>query len=428
MCYPDQPNYDVKACTFIASQWFNSTWHATDPVSIDYPIWSNNSCNPIYPNGTSVTGDTAAGAKGCSLGAYPAYVVNATSPGQIGTALKWAATKNIRVVVKSTGHSITGRSVGYGSLSIWTHHLLGIEYIEDFQPASCAVESGSIRAARVAAGHTGIEVLLEMAKHSAVAITGANPDVGLVGWLTGGGHGRLTQTYGMGVDQLLEATIVTPDGEIHLANPCVNPDLFFAIRGGGGGTYGVVTEMVVKAYPSPKTTMHTFQVMSLGNATASEYFDFIGFVHADMQRLKEGGLSGYYYIVGPPTVPTLSFAWSFMVFDAPNGTVEKLMSPIEEYLNQRNHAFAYSQSIQYAATYLDIFNGTYSNEAVATGGSILGSRLMSPESLADAILTAKVLAEIGPSPDLSKPNVCLSFHSYVLCSNRRKFIGADLWC
>lgn len=408
VCYTDQPNYDAGACTFIASQWFNSTWHASDPVSIDYPIWTNNSCNPIYPNGTSVTGDAAAGAKGCSLGAYPAYVVNATNPEQIGMALKWADAKNIRVIVKSTGHSHAGRSVGYGSLSIWTHHLRGIKYIEDFQPTSCPVESGGFRAARVTAGHTGIEVLLEMAKHNMVAITGANPDVGLVGWLTGGGHGRLTQTYGMGVDHLLEATIVTPDGDIRLANPCVNPDLFFAIRGGGGGTFGVVTEMVVKVYPSPRTTFHNFQLMSLGNTTAAEFYDFMGFLHADMPRLKDGGLSGYYYIVGPPTVPTLSFAWAFMVFDAASGTVERLMTPIENYLNERSRLFAYTQSLQHADTYLDIFNGTYTNEAVATGGSAIGSRLMSPESLGNPNVTAKVLVEIGPIPNVSKPNVCLS--------------------
>ncbi|KAH7381401.1 hypothetical protein DE146DRAFT_740540 [Phaeosphaeria sp. MPI-PUGE-AT-0046c] len=411
VCYSDQANYDAEACTFIVSQWFNSTWHATDPVSIDYPIWANNSCNPIYPNGTSVTGDASAGTKGCSMGAYPAYVVNATTSEQVSTALKWASAKDIRVVVKSTGHSITGRSVGYGSLSIWTHHLRGIEYIEDFQPTSCQVETSGLRAARVAAGHTGIEVLLEIAKYDAVAITGANPDVGLVGWLTGGGHGRLTQTYGMGVDHLLEATIITPDGESRLTNPCENPDLFFAVRGGGGGTFGVVTEMVIQVLPSPKTTFHTFRVMSLSTTMAPEFYDFIGFLHTEMPRLKDGGLSGYYYIVGPPTVPTLSFAWTFMAFDAPNGTVERLMMPIEGYLKQRNHLFASSQSIEYADTYLDIFNGTYTNEAVATGGPAIGSRLMSSESLADANLTAKVLAKIGPSPDIFKPNLIFQSQS-----------------
>jgi hypothetical protein len=341
------------------------------------------------------------------MGAYPAYVVNATTPEQIGVALKWAQKRNIRIVVKSTGHSYAGRSVGHGSLSIWTHHLLGIAYIEAFQPTACAVKS-PLEAARIAAGHTGIDVLLETAKHNAVAITGANPSVGIVGWLTGGGHGPLTQTYGMGVDHLLEATIVTPTGEILLTNACKHPDLFFAIRGGGGGTFGIVTEIVVKVYPSPKTASHTFTVTSLPSTRATDFYDFIGFIHTELQRLKQGGMQGYYYIIGPPSVPTLSFAWRFMVFGKPNGTIQDLMEPIEIYLNARSRLFAYEQDIKYADTYLDIYNGTYTNESVANGGFAYGSRLMSPESLEDANITARVFAQIGPSHDASGPNVCRS--------------------
>jgi hypothetical protein len=88
--------------------------------------------------------------------------------------------KNIRVVVKSTGHSITGCSVGAASLSIWTHYLRGISYISDFMPTSFKAGKG-VQAARIAAGHTVIDVLRAMAKHNAVAITGANPSVEIVG-------------------------------------------------------------------------------------------------------------------------------------------------------------------------------------------------------------------------------------------------------
>jgi hypothetical protein len=338
------------------------------------------------------------------MGAYPAYVINATSPEQISTALKWAGQNDIRVIVKSTGHSYAGRSIGYASLSIWTHNLRGVEYIEDFKPTSCP-HNGTMKAARVAAGQTGMEVQLEMSKHNLLAITGANPDVGLVGWLTGGGHGFLTQTYGMGADNLLEATIVTPNGEVLLTNPCNNAELFYAIRGGGGGTYGVVTEVIVRVYPTPKTTSHTLKVTSLAPDKVSEFYDCLGFLHAEMQRLKDGGMQGYYYVAGPPTVPTLSLAWTFMLFDKPSDMVEKLMRPIEVYLDERKGLFGYEQEIKHADTYLNIFGGEYDNELVATGGSAYGSRLMSARSLADPKVTAKVLRQIGPSNDSSQPNV-----------------------
>ncbi|KAF1850181.1 FAD-binding domain-containing protein [Cucurbitaria berberidis CBS 394.84] len=362
VCYPDQPSYDEEACTFVASQWFNSTWHAANPVSVDYPLWTNNSCNPIWPNGTSLTGDVTAGARGCSIGAYPAYVVNSTAPEQVAVALMWADKHNLRVVVKSTGHSLLGRSIGYGSLSIWTHHLRGIDYIEDFKPTSCPID-GKLAAARIAAGHTGVEVHTELSKHSAIVVTGANPDVGLVGWLTGGGHGPLSRTYGMGADNLLEATIVTPDGKKLLANPCKHSDIFFAIRGGGGG-----------------------------------------FIHAEMPRLKDGGMQGYYYVGGLPIVPSLSFQWSFYLYDKPNGTVERLMAPVEEYLKDRGHLFAHQSNITHADTYFDYFGAALANEQVATGGIAIGSRLLSARSLSDPNATAKVFANIGPSTDPLKPN------------------------
>jgi hypothetical protein len=342
------------------------------------------------------------------MGTYPAYVVNTTTTEQVRIALKWAKEKNVRVVIKSTGHSIAGRSVGAGSLSIWTHYLRGIEYTADFTPSSCAGH-GTFEAARIAAGHTGIDVLQAMAKQGKVAITGANPSVGIVGWMTGGGHGPLTQTYGMGVDHLLEASIVTPDGELLVTNPCQHSDLFFAIRGGGGGTFGVVTEVVVRVYSSPQTTRHSFSITSFASTSSTEFYGLMGFLHAELQRLKDGGMQGYYYIAGPPIVPTLSFMWTFYLFDKPTGAVEILMEPIEAVLNDRQHLFEWEKDVRYAETYLDIYNGTYTNEPVATGSAAYGSRLMSPKSLADANRTASVLEEIGPSGDATRPNASTTY-------------------
>ncbi len=405
MCYPDQPNYSEAACAYVASQWFNSSWHATDPVSIDYPVWANNSCNPIWPNGTSVTGDPDAGIRGCSIGAYPVYVVNVTTTEQISTALQWADRRNIRIIIKSTGHSFLGRSVGYGSLSIWTHHMRGIEYIESFEPTECPVPS-ALAAARVAAGHTGYEVLSELEKHGAVIVTGANPDVGVVGWLTSGGHGALSQTYGMGADNLLEATIVTASGKVLVANPCKNADIFFAIRGGGGGTYGVVTEVVVKAFPTPKSTAHILQLASLRPDISTEFWDLIGFLHAEFPRLKEAGMQGYYFFGGIPFVPTLSLQWIFLLHgDHPEGTLKKLISPIEEYLDDRKDLFIYRTTIKSANTFFSLWGAVAVNEAVATGGAAMGSRLLDAESLSNASLTSQLFAEIGPSVHPSKPNV-----------------------
>jgi hypothetical protein len=306
----------------------------------------------------------------------------------------------------STQTLTVNRSTGYAALSIWTHNLRSISYQPTFSPTSCpSTYTGP--AVRIAAGHTSLEVQSYLSNYSSIIVTGGNPSVGLIGWLTGGGHGLLSSSYGMGADNLLEASIVLPSGHILLANSCVHPDLFFAIRGGGGGTFGVVTEIVVKAFPSPKTTMHTFKLAALSPNTTTQFWVLMGFIHAQMADLKAGGMQGYYFLVGPPAYPTLAFLWVFYLYDKPVGTVEKLISPIVKRLEEEKGVFGYESEITHTDTYWESWGEIFSNELVANGGSAYGSRLMSPESLSDPNETAKVFEEIGPS--VGKPNVRLPF-------------------
>ena len=366
VCYPDEPNYNEDNCARIRERWFNSPFHASDPVSIAYPVWTNNSCNPIFPNGTSLTGDPDAGSRGCNTATYPTYVVNATSASQAATALEWAGEKNIRVVVKATGHSYNGRSTGAASLSIWTHHLRGLDVVDTFHPASCNLP-GPVDAVRAAAGHTNGEIQEHLSGLGRVIVSGANPSVGIVGWLTGGGHGFLSSSYGMGSDNLLEATIALPSGAVVVANPCQHADIFAAVRGGGGGTFGVVTDVVLKTYPSPKTTLHVFTLSAQEGVPAGFFWAAMGYLHGQMQRLKEGGVGGYYYITGPPLSPSLSLSWALMLFDAPPSALQTLLAPVERYLEERGELFAYSTNVTRADRYWDIARHI-PNEPVATGG------------------------------------------------------------
>lgn len=394
VCYVNEPNYDEEECSRVRERWFDSTFHGSDPISVDYPIWTNNSCNPIYPNGTSITGDPTAGERGCDATTYPAFVVNATSADQVATALKWAGEKNIHVVVKATGHSYTGRSIGGSSLSVWTHNFRGLKYIENFRPNSCS-HLDTFSAVRVAAGHTNGEIQAYLDLHSQIIVSGANPSVGIVGWLTGGGHGFLSSTYGMGSDNLLEATIVLPNGSIITTNPCQYTDIFFAIRGGGGGTFGIITEVVLRTHSSPQTSMHVFRLAALPETTDEQFWNAMGYVHAQMPALKEGGMAGYYYIAGPPAAPTLSLIWAFMLFDKPNGTAEALMAPIETHFTAHADAFTFSTNLTHAPSYFALASHM-ANEPVATGSSTYVSRLLPASSLTNTSLTAQNLRLVGP--------------------------------
>ena len=101
-CYAGNPFQSSELCNDVIDNWGYSAFHASLPESINYPLWANNSCLP--PNATGYSPDV-----GCHVGGYPQYVANVTTQAQIAVALRWAAARNVRVVVKGTGHDLNGR-------------------------------------------------------------------------------------------------------------------------------------------------------------------------------------------------------------------------------------------------------------------------------------------------------------------------------
>lgn len=92
------------------------------------------------------------------------------------------------------------------------------------------------------------------------------------GFLFGGGHSPLSSMYGLAADQVLSMEVVTANGRFVTASETSNPDLFWALRGGGGSTFGVVTSVVVKAYPKIKVTTMTYVLMTGPNVTADQFW------------------------------------------------------------------------------------------------------------------------------------------------------------
>ena len=109
--------------------------------------------------------------------------------------------------------------------------------------AAVSVEAGAIW------GHVYQEVMVKAGRY---AQGGGCMTVGVAGFLNGGGFGSLSKQFGVGAASLIEAEVVTADGETRLANACSNPDLFWALKGGGGG-FGVVTRVTVRTHALPDT-------------------------------------------------------------------------------------------------------------------------------------------------------------------------------
>ncbi|KAG2006452.1 hypothetical protein GB937_008740 [Aspergillus fischeri] len=409
VCYPNEPNYNPSECTTVLANWTKSSFHSADPVSVDDPVWSHNSCNPIYPNGTSITGNVHAGLQGCTIGNYPVYVINATEAEHIQAGILFAKQWNLRLNIKNTGHG-SDRSINQGSLSIWTHHMKEIQFHENFQLHQCRkLESGgniTTMAATLGAGVQDGEMFAALAKHNAMAVGGTNMDVGVVGWATGGGHGLATGMYGMGADNIIEAKIVTPAGNIVTANACQHEDLFWAIRGGGGGTYGVIVSVTVQAHPMPMLTMIKLMLSARNRTTEHEWYRLVAKAHRYLADLQDNGIHGYYTLSSSP----LAMDGALLLYNAKNGTADKLLRPFQNFL--KNHETIVTAAVEPINTLplYDIVQTMPSIESVGKTEVAKASRFIpqrafeeNVERLAD---TLELIMSRQDSPDgVSSPSI-----------------------
>ncbi|MGH6971222.1 MAG: FAD-binding protein, partial [Caulobacteraceae bacterium] len=197
-----------------------------------------------------------------------AYAVAAASAADVAAAIRFARARNVRLVVKGAGHSYLGASNAPDSLLVWTKPMDAVEVHEAFTPRGSAAEP----VPAVSVGGGGIWL------HAYQAVTGAAgryvqgggcTTVGVPGLVMGGGFGSYSKAYGTAAGSLLEAEIVTADGRVRVVNATLEPDLFWALKGGGGGTFGVVTRLTLATHPLPET----FGALRLSiKATSDEAF------------------------------------------------------------------------------------------------------------------------------------------------------------
>jgi hypothetical protein len=119
------------------------------------------------------------------------------------------------------------------------------------------------------------------------------------------GHGPLTNQYGLGVDQWLEFKVVTADGSVQVANKVSNPDLFWAIRGGGGGAFGVVVQATVKVYPRVPIAAYSWHIASntasvlnaagIGSG-ADGLYDAMEHLARNIPSIADNGSSAHLYL------------------------------------------------------------------------------------------------------------------------------------
>jgi FAD/FMN-containing dehydrogenase len=181
------------------------------------------------------------------------YALAARNAQDIAAAVNFARENNLRLAIKGGGHSYQGTSNAPDSLLIWTRHMHDIKMRDAFVPQGCEHALKPQAAVTLGAGTIGIQAYDAVITKGGKYVQGGGClTVGLAGLIQGGGFGSFSKHYGTAAGSLLEAEVVTSDGQIRIANACTNPDLFWALKGGGGGTFGVVSRLTVRTHDLPE--------------------------------------------------------------------------------------------------------------------------------------------------------------------------------
>src|SRR5690349_9800102 len=184
--------------------------------------------------------DSARAAWNLALDQQPAVVARPRNADEVMAVVEYARDNGLRIAVQAAGHSAGGLAgVGDGTLLLKTGRMTGAE-----------IDAPS-RRARVAAGAKWQDVSTLASPQGLSALSGSSAEVGVVGYTLGGGHGWLSRMHGLACNSVTAAEVVTADGRHLRVDHDNDPDLFWALRG-GGGNFGVVTALEFDLHPVPE--------------------------------------------------------------------------------------------------------------------------------------------------------------------------------
>ncbi|KAF2469921.1 FAD binding domain-containing protein [Lindgomyces ingoldianus] len=383
-CYEDSvyDDYDVTECASVTSKWNTESLHFSDPGSVMFPIYQGKTCMP---------GTNASALKSCTQGGYAAYSVEVSNVAQIQLAVNFARVSNLRLVIKNTGHDYNGRSTGKDALSLWTHNLKDIAFVKNYISPDY---KGA--AFKVGAGVQANELYKAADKNGVTTVAGICPTVGVAGgYITGGGHSPVMQLFGMGADQVVALEVVTASGRFVTATPSVNSDLYWAMLGGGGGTFGIITSAVLKAHPKIPVTTSIFSFAASRDSSVPEATFWKGFAALwdSFPAWNAAKTYSYFFLSNITGVMTFSMA----PFFAPNMTVveyNKLVAPFLANLTALN--IPYTINTTYHPSFLSAFNATFAplDQHVGAAESLPGNRILPAENWNNATIREKTLAAI----------------------------------
>lgn len=267
--------------------------------------------------------------------------------------------------------SFLGRSTATGGLGIWTHNLRSQDFIPKYISAAY---SGP--ALKLGSGTRAFEAINLGHQNGVQTVTGDCPTIGIVGgFLQGGGSGPLASTRGMAADQVLEYEVVIANGDVITASPTTNSDLYWALSGGGGGTYGVVVSATLRAFEDGVVGGASLTFSREGVPTDTVY-DIMGTILDLVPSLIDAGMHFSWVIfkgsfaLGPLTAPGFT-----------TQQVRKALEPLTSKLEGLGIKYEYqATSLPDYRTHFETYLGPLPS-GIYNANGMVGSRLIPRNSL-----------------------------------------------
>jgi FAD/FMN-containing dehydrogenases len=223
-----------------------------DPKSSSCLEAQENIRNPFWiadqPSGTETSGWLDAWTAAPSV-----YAVVARDAADVAAAVNFANEHKLRLVVKGGAHSYQGTSNAADSLLIWTRKMNKVILHESFVGKGCEGKTAPVPAVTAEAGAVWIDLYQAVTTEGGRYVQGGGcTSVGVAGLIQSGGFGSFSKGFGTAASSLIEAEVVTADGVVRTVNACNDGDLFWALKGGGGGSWGVITKVTLRTHDLPE--------------------------------------------------------------------------------------------------------------------------------------------------------------------------------
>jgi FAD/FMN-containing dehydrogenase len=294
--------------------------------------------NPFFV-GDQVGGTQVSGYMDAWTPAPSAYAISARSTADVVAGVKFASKHDLRLVVKGAGHSYQGTSNAPDSLLIWARAMNAVTLHDGFVPQGCEGRVTPVPAVSAQSGAVWIDLYHAVTTLGGRYVQGGGcTDVGVAGLVQSGGFGSFSKGFGTAASSLLEAEVVTADGQVRIVNACQDAELFWALKGGGGGSWGVVTRVTLRTHELPRHFGAAWCKVKASDADAYRRLiaRFVDFYAEALFNPHWGEQAGF--------GPDLTLKISMVCQGLDSAQAQALWAPFFDWVRERSEAYSFEEA------------------------------------------------------------------------------------